>query len=287
MKQTMITCSVATSLMLVLSVVACTQANGQNRPGTGPEPDKPFRSQILAQHKQEQGDSHQLLQGNRAVLGKVEAVTSEQIKVNVGEVQPRFLPLSQAKEKNFPPIKSGDDLIIVLSGQNLIVDYHPLDYPSSSHTILRGEIAQNLPIGQDRVVIKGAGGKDESFEIRSQARSKIASIPVGMASVFLLDETGKVVDATFADLKTSKQADQQPELKSPIKGAHRQINGTIVEPLTADRITIRTGEGSERPFEVREVIHDKLSNLRKGESVILLVDKEDKVIDVAIPPHSR
>ena len=46
-------------------------------------------------------------------------------------------------------------------------------------------------------------------------------------------------------------------------------------------------EGSERPFEVRGVIHDKLSNLRKGESVILLVDKEDKVIDVAVPPHSR
>jgi hypothetical protein len=279
--------SVATFLALILSVVACTQASGQNRPRTGPEPAKPFRSQIFAQHKQEQADSHQLLQGNRAVLGKVEAVTSEQIKVNIGEVQPRFLPLSQAKEKNFPPIKTGDDLIIVLSGQNLIVDYHPLDYPSSSHTILRGEIAQNLPIGQDRVVIKEAGGKEESFEIRSQARSKIAAIPVGLASVFLLDETGKVIDATFVDINASKQADKQPDLKSPIKGAHRQIDGTVVEPLTADRITIRTGEGSERPFEVRGVIHEKLSNLRKGESVILLVDKDNKVIDVAIPPRGR
>ena len=277
----------ACALMLAVLASACAQANGQTRATTSKEPAQPFRSQILAQHKQEEGDSHQLLQGNRAVLGKVEAVTSEQIKVNVGEVQPRFLPLSQAKEKNFPPIKSGDDLIIVLSGQNLIVDYHPLDYPSSSHKILRGEIAQNLPIGQDSVVIKGAGGKEESFEIRSQARSKIAAIPVGMAAVFLIDETGKVVDATFADLNASKQANQQPDLKSPIKGAHRQVDGTVVEPLTADRITIRTKEGSERPFEVRGVIHDKLSNLHKGESVILLVDKEDKVIDVAIPPQSR
>ena len=151
MKQTMKTCSIAASVTLILSVAVCTQARGQYRLSTASEPGEPFRSQILVEQKQQSGDSHQLLQGDRAVLGKVEAVTSDQIKVNVGEVQPRFLPLSQAKEKNFPPIKNGDDLIIVLNGQNLIVDYHPLDYPSSSHTVFQGEIAQNLSIGQDSV----------------------------------------------------------------------------------------------------------------------------------------
>lgn len=287
MKRSMKTCSIAASVTLILSVIACTQASGQNRSSTASEPAKPFRSQILAQHKQEPGDSHQLLQGNRAVLGKVLAVTSDQIKVDIGEVQPRFLPLRPAQEKHFPALEDGENLIIVVNDQNLIVDYHPLDYPSSSHKIVRGEIAQNLAIGQDKVVIREGGGKEQAFDIRSQARNKIAAIPVGTPAVFLVDETDKVVDATFSSLQAAQDAHQKPELKSPIKGAHRQIDGTIVEPLTGDRITIRTGKGSERPFEVRGVIHDKLATLRKGESVILLVDKEDKVIDVAIPPHSR
>lgn len=286
MKQTTTSFSMATAVALIFSAVACTQASGPSSSNTLPKQAQPFRSQLLAQHKQDQGESHQMLQGNRAVLGKVLAVTSDQIKVDIGEVQPRFLPLRPAQEKNFPALKDGENLIIVVNDQNLIVDYHPLDYPSSSHKILRGEIAQNLPIGQDRVVIK-EGGKEQAFEIRSQARNKIAAIPVGTPALFLIDETDKVVDATFSNIGSVQQAHQNPELKSPIKGAHKQIDGTIVQPLTADRITIRTGEGSERPFEVRGVIQDKLSNLRKGESVILLVDKEDKVIDVAIPPRSR
>lgn len=125
-------------------------------------------------------EAKQLLEGNRSVLGKVEAVTSEQIKVNIGEVQPRFLPLKQAQEKGFQDIKEGEDLIIVLNAENLLVDFHPLDGTSSSHTIIRGEIAQNLPIGQDSVVIKSQE-KEQAYPIRSQARSKVAAIPVGVA----------------------------------------------------------------------------------------------------------
>ena len=207
--------------------------------------------------------------------------------MDIGEVHPRFLSLKPAQEKHFPALKEGDDLIIVVNDQNSIVDYHPLDFPSGGHKIVRGEIAQNLPIGQDKVVIKDNGGKEQAFDIRSQARNKVAAIPIGIPALFLIDSTNKVVDATFSNLQAAQQAHQNPELKSPIKGAHRQIDGTIVQPLTADRITIRTKEGSERPFEVREVMHDKLSSLRKGEPIILLVDKEDKVIDVALPPHSR
>jgi hypothetical protein len=243
-------------------------------------------NQLLAQAtKQEQQSGQQLLQGNQAVLGKVEAVTSDQIKVNIGEVQPRFLPLKPAQEKQFAAIKPGDDLIIVVNEQNLIVDYHPLDHPSSSHKIVRGTIADNMPIGQDRVVIKSEDGKEESFAVRSQARSKLAAIPVGTSAIFLLDETNKVVDGTFASTASAKDAHKRPEDKSPIKGANRQVDGTVVEPLHADRITIKTGDG-ERPFEVREVMQERLSKLRKGESVILLVDNENKVVDIAVPPGS-
>lgn len=233
----------------------------------------------------DQKGEQQLLKGNQEILGNVEAVTSDQIKVNIGEVQPRYLPLKQAQEKNFPPIKAGDELIIIVNDHNLIVDFHPLNHPSSGHKIIRGVIADDMPSGHEQVVIKSKDGNDQSFEVRSQARSKLAAIPVGASAIFLIDETNKVTDATFAGLDAAKEARKRPEDKSSIKGANRQVDGTVVEPLRADRITIQTGDG-ERPFEVRELMQERLSNLRKGESIILLVDNEDKVVDIAVPPAS-
>jgi hypothetical protein len=101
--------------------------------------------------------------------------------------------------------------------------------------------------------------------------------------LFLIDETNKITDATFASLDAAKDAQKRPEDRSSIKGANRQVDGTVVEPLSGDRITIKTGDG-ERPFEVREIMQERLSSLRKGESVILLVDNENKVVDIAVPP---
>lgn len=231
-------------------------------------------------------DADQLLKSNRSVLGKVQAVTSDQIKVDVGEINLRFLPLKQLQEKGLSTIKEGEVLIIMLNAQNLLVDFHPLDGVSSSHTIIRGEIAQRLPIGQESVVVK-SGGKDQSFTIRSQARSKVAAIPIRVPAVFLIDETNQIADATFTDLRAAKEAEQQPERKSPTKGAHQRVDGTVTAPLRGNRITIQTGNGSEKPFEVRELLHRKVAGLRKGDAVILLVDTDNKVIDVAIPPAAR
>ena len=89
-------------------------------------------------------DAETLLKGNRSVLGKVQAVVSDQIKVDIGEVQPRFLPLAQAKQKGFPEVKEGDDLIIVLNAENLLVDYHPLDGETSApKEAIRVSVASN------------------------------------------------------------------------------------------------------------------------------------------------
>jgi len=277
------TSTIAGTLSIAMIVSVCAYAGGPLDPSAFMTTHQPG-AQLVAQKAKEQGDK-QVLQGNQAILGTVEAVTSDQIKVNIGEVQPRFLPLSQAKEKGFPEIKAGDALIITVNGQNLIVDYHPLDAASSSHhKIVRGKIADDMPIGQDKVVIKEDNGKESSFEVRSQARSKIASIPIGTPALFLIDETNKVADGTFASLETIKSQPSDTAHKSSIKGAHRQVDGTVVKPLHADKITIKTKEG-ERPFEVREVMHDRISKLQTGESVILLVDNENKVVDVAVPPQ--
>ncbi|HNP82767.1 MAG TPA: hypothetical protein PKN47_15005 [Nitrospira sp.] len=236
--------------------------------------------------------SEQLAKGQRSVIGTVLAITSDQIKVDVGEVQPRFLPLKQAKQKSFARINEGDDLVITLNEQNLIVDFHPLtDGPgdtAAQHKIIRGEIAQALVTGQESVVIK-ASGTEQTFPIRSQVRSKVAAIPIGASAIFLIDETNQVADVAFKSLDSVREGKHQEGALSPIKNPHEKVNGKIVIPLgdNKNQITVRTEGGSDRTFEVREMPQKKLVNLKKGELVVLLIDDEKKVIDVAIPPTGQ
>ena len=48
-------------------------------------------------------DADTLLKGNRSVLAKILSITSDQIKVDVGEVQPRFPSLEAGKPKDLLP----------------------------------------------------------------------------------------------------------------------------------------------------------------------------------------
>ncbi|WP_447978524.1 hypothetical protein [Candidatus Nitrospira bockiana] len=238
---------------------------------------------------QSEGAESRGIQGQHQVTGTIERIASGQIEVNTGEVQPRYIPLNEAKEKGLPELKPGDRLDITLNDQNLIVDYHLADASGrpaagSEHRIVKGRIAQPLVIGHDQAILRTEDGREEGFEIRSQARSKVASIPVGVDAVFLLDETNKIVDVTFEDRDALKRAEERPDKKSPIKGAHRRVVGTIVESPTKDQVTIRTADGKERPYAVRPLVVDKLTTLSKGELVVLLVDDENKVMDIAIPP---
>lgn len=223
------------------------------------------------------------LQGNRVIIGTVEEVKAGQIKVDTGDVHPRFLPLREAKEKDLAPIKKGDKIEITVNDQNLIVDYHRLGEPGQ-HQVVRGQIAEPLVIGHDQVLIQTEDGVKKEYEIRSQARSKMASIPTGVDAVFLLDETNKIVDVTLPSSEAVGQATESVEKKSPIKGAQRKIEGTVVAPLEANRITIRTEDGREDTYEARPLIQDKLAGLSKGEMVVLMLDSENKIIDAATVP---
>jgi translation initiation factor IF-1 len=232
------------------------------------------------------------LQGEQRVMGTVEEIKSDQIRVNTGEVQPRYIPLNQAKEKGLPEIKKGDAIEITVNDQNLIVDYHlvnesgqPLQH--AKHQVVKGQIAQPLVIGHDHAVIRTADGKELSFVIRSQARSKMASIPVGTDAIFLVDETNKIVDVNFSNKEAVGRAGDTPEKKSPLKGAQRRVLGTIAEPLADNHITIRTDDGKEQPYQIRPLMRDKMGKLSKGEAVVLLIDDENKVVDLAIPPQKK
>jgi hypothetical protein len=223
------------------------------------------------------------LQGDRTLTGTVMDITSDQIKVNTGEVQPRFLPLSMAKDKG-ASVKKGDKLEITVNEQNLVVDFHPVG-TAGSHKIIKGELTTPLTIGHDHAVIRTEAGTEEGYEIRPQIRSKVAAIPVGVQAAFLIDESNKIADATFGT-EAIKQAQTEWQKKSPLKGAHQQVAGVITRPLASNEITIRTEDGREEPFQVRSIVQDKLSKIGRGERVTLMIDEERQVVDVAFTPHS-
>ena len=238
------------------------------------------------------GGARKSLQGQRQIEGTVEDVKADQIRVDTGEVQPRFIPLKEAKEKGLPDVNKGDKLVITVNEQNLVVDYHlvgksgqPLQ--DAHHHVVKGRISQPLVIGHDRATIRTDSGKEETFEIRSQARSKMAAIPVGIDAVFLLDETNKIADVNFQDKQAVEHAQDSGHIKSPIKGAQRRVTGTVIEPLSKDRITVRTTDGKEQPYEVRPLIKDRVAQIPKGKVIVLLVDEEDKVADIAVPPGGK
>ncbi len=64
----------------------------------------------------------------------------------------------------------------------------------------------------------------------------------------------------------------------------RKYRGNIGGEGAESQVRIRTEDGRERGLDVGTFIQDKLEKLPAGKSVILLLDGEDKVTDLAIPP---
>jgi hypothetical protein len=207
-------------------------------------------------------------------------VAGDIIKVNTGELLPRFLSAREATEKGLPSFKKGDQLQLVMNDQNLIIDYH-LAGQEVWHRILRGRLAQPLPVGHEWAVIHKEQGGEEAFSVRPIARSKVSAIPVNVPAVFLMDESNKVIDASFGSEEILQQRTRDWK-KSPPKAPYRLIEGTLVR--TPSRVLIKTQDGKEQIFEVRPYIQEKLVHALEGSSIILLLDDENKVSDLAQPP---
>jgi hypothetical protein len=114
----------------------------------------------------------------------------------------------------------------------------------------------------------------------------MASIPVGADVIFLIDELNKIVDVTFGSKEAVERATERGQMKSPLKGNLNRVVGVILKPLTHNTIVIRTEDGKEHSYEVRPIIQQRVQMLSKSDAVVLLVDEEGKVTDVAIPPGS-
>ncbi len=228
----------------------------------------------------EGGDiAHEHLLGNRTFLGTVDEIRSDQARVNIGEGQPRFVPMNVRKDKGLPDLQIGDQVEITVNDQNLLVDVHKAG-EVSHHRIVRGQLAVALGTGHETAVIRTAEGKEESHGIRPVARSKVASLPVGADVTFLIDELDTIVDVTLGTIDKAAQASAQGH-KSLIKGNLRQVAGVITKPLQDKTIAIRTEDGKEHSFQARPLILERLAKVPRGQSATLLIDDEDQVADVS------
>jgi hypothetical protein len=227
-----------------------------------------------------------LLSENRVLLGTVEEVRSGQARINIGEEQPRFVPMGVRKDKGLPELQKGDLVEITINDQNLLVDVHLLG-EASHHRVVVGQVTEPMETGHDKAVIRTTDGKEESHLVRPVARSKMASMPVGADVIFLIDELDKIVDVTFGSKEAVQRAAELGQRKSPLKGNLNRVVGVIVKPLAHDRIVIRTETGKEHSYEVRPLIQQRVAALSKGDTAVLLVDEEGKVTDVAFVPSGN
>ncbi|WP_447987490.1 hypothetical protein [Nitrospira sp. Nam74] len=148
----------------------------------------------------------QLLLGDRVLLGTVEEIAGGEARINTGEVEPRYIPMNVRKAKELPDLKKGDRVEITVNDQNLLVDVHAVG-EASHHLVVQGQLTEPLETGHQKAMLRNSqSGKEESYSIRPVARSKVASIPVGVDAVFLLDELDMIADVTFGSAEAIHRA---------------------------------------------------------------------------------
>lgn len=234
-----------------------------------------------------QSKGQQLLSGSRVVIGTVPAINADQIKVDYPDsLQPRYLPLEQARAKGLE-LQEGDKVKMVFNAQHMLVDFHSLGPVEGQHEVIRGTIDQQMPVGQEHVVIRTTGGDTKTYAVRPLARSKMASMPVGVDAVFLADETGKIVDVTFGSEDAVDQATHEYQRMSNPIAPHKRINGVVFHPLEQGRITIETSAGTKWTYPVHAFLQGRLNAFKTGESLTLLIDTNNYVIDVSDVQYDR
>ena len=220
-----------------------------------------------------------LLPDNRIIIGRVAEIAADQVKIYTTDVMPRYLSVKQAEEKGIWPLHKGDYLHIVVNEQNMVLGYHPIG-DMGSHHIIHGQLAQPLMVGQEWAVVKPEGKDEQIYRVRELVRSKLAAVPIGFPAVFLIDETNQIMDTAFTSDEALRVAAKNWQGSSP-KGVNRQLMGTIVKAVTNGEVTIRTEDSRDLTMDVRPFLRDKVETLSLRDNVIMLLDDEDKIADVA------
>jgi hypothetical protein len=216
------------------------------------------------------------LPGDRLVTGRIISIRSNQIEIDIGTVEPLYVPLRPARVKG-QTFEVGQPIIVTLNDHNAVVDYH---HPNerSDHQVVRGKLATPLTVGLDKAVIDTPQGT-KTFMVSERAKGKLTAIPVGADAFFLADETGHLVDAQLASPKAVHESGQNN--KARIKGAHEQVRATF-KGTAGDNTLKIAQQGKEREVPFRPPLA-KLDRLKPGQDVVLLMDEKGYVLEIATP----
>ncbi|HQU29750.1 MAG TPA: hypothetical protein PKZ24_11315 [Nitrospirales bacterium] len=137
-----------------------------------------------------------LLTDQRMIYGMVEDSRGQEIRVNIGNVMPRFLSLKQAGDKHQTTPQVGDLLVLVINNQNNVIEYH-LSGEERWHTFVHGKLLKTFPEDPAWVLIQFPNEEIKVTPIDEPAREKIAALPVGLDATFILDATHAIIDVKW------------------------------------------------------------------------------------------
>lgn len=137
-----------------------------------------------------------LLTGQRVILGTVEEIRSQEIRVHIGNVMPRFLSLKQAEDKYQMSPRVGDLLVLVINDQNNVIEHHVYG-EDKWHYLIHGKLLKTIPEDQTWALIQDPSGKARITSIDEEAREKIAALPLGKDARFLLDASSSIIDVSW------------------------------------------------------------------------------------------
>ncbi len=246
------------------------------------------QSDMKQDQKAERQQHYTLLPSHRIITGSVESIAADQAKVDsgeTGEISPRYLSLERAKEKGFT-LKQGDKVTIVVNDKNHVVDYHLANGKNSQseshHRIIKGSLAQPLKVGQEQAILKTQDGKEQSFPVRPLARSEVAAIPFDAEGLFLIDETNKIASATL----TENVKSEEDWARSTAYNVYRHIEGVIQKNPEKQTLTIQTKSDENLTLPLWDYLKEDVKDLSEGMEVTVLVDSDDKIVDIAHVPQN-
>jgi hypothetical protein len=216
------------------------------------------------------------LPGDRLVTGRIVSIRGNQMEIDIGTVKSFYVPVRPARVKG-QTFEVGQPIIVTLNDHNAVVDYH---HPNerSDHQVVRGKLTTPLTVGLDKAVIETPQGT-KTFMVTDRAKGKLTAIPVGVEVFFLADESGKLVDAQLASAEAVRESAHNN--KARIKGAHEQVRATF-KGTSGDSSLKIAEQGREREVPFRPPLA-KLERLKPGQDVVLLMDDQGYVLEIATP----
>jgi hypothetical protein len=187
----------------VIKYVTPDEKEAKGEPGALQSQDsqRPQAAEVPHQTLRGQG-SAKLLPSQRVIIGIVEELRGDLVKVRTGEIETLHLSTKQGREKGID-LKKGDHVEIIVNSDNAVVDYHPVGDPAS-HKIIRGRVAE-LADGVEWAIIVTDAGDRVKYPVQGNVRSRLKQVFTGVPALFLIGENNDIIDALALNDKKIEQ----------------------------------------------------------------------------------